>query len=349
MKNTSDCTILSRWIDEANSVTTICHARPDGDAAGSSVAMESFLREMRGKDAACILPDDLPRTLGFLSEGHKVFRASRDMEAAQERIRRSDLLICLDFNTPGRTEKLEDCVRGFGGRKVVIDHHEDPEEGAFDLYFSDTQVSSTCELLYEVLCAMPDTGGLASGLPADCAAALMTGMTTDTNNFANSVFPGTLKMASELLEAGVDRDGIIRKLYRSERPNRLAAQGEMLSSLMKIEKEGYAVTVLTKDFFTRHGLLDGETEGFVNLPLSVEGVALSILAKEDGGVFRVSLRSEKGVSAKLLAKRHFHGGGHEQAAGGRILVPEDAESPEAVEDYIRQTTARFLQEQDSAI
>ena len=348
MKNTLDSDIFSRWIDESRLITTICHARPDGDAAGSSMAMVSFLKEVRGKDAAAVLPDPLPRTLGFLTEGCNVLCAAADAAAAEDRISRSDLLICLDFNTPSRTEGLESALRGFKGRKVLVDHHEDPDTEAFDLCFSCTEVSSACELLYQLLLSMPDISGNASLLPPACAEALMAGMTTDTNNFANSVFPGTLKMASELLEAGVDRDKIIDRIYHCERPNRLAAQGEMLSRLMQLEPEGFAVTVLPLSFYERHELLDGETEGFVNLPLTLEGIRLSILAREDEGFFRVSLRSKKGLSARLLAKEFFHGGGHEQASGGKIFVPADVETPDKIADYIKHITARFLQEQSSA-
>ena len=124
-----------------------------------------------------------------------------------------------------------------------------------------------------------------------------------------------------------------------------AGLGEMLSERMRLLPEGGAVIILPQSFFDRHGLLDGETEGFVNLPLSIKGVRLSVLAREDGGQFRVSIRSKRGTSARLLAKNHFHGGGHEQASGGRILMPQDIADASAAEAYVTDITARFLQEQ----
>ena len=341
MDRSKDSALLSSWIDNAKVISTLSHARPDGDAAGCSAAMVSYLQIARGKDAVAILPDPVPDNAAFVLDG---FRTITDKAVAAARLQATDLLICLDFNTLSRVEGLEELVRSYKGRKVLIDHHEEPDRASFDLCISETRISSACELLYEVLLGMPDIAGNASMLPATTARALMTGMTTDTNNFANSVYPSTLRMASALLAAGVDREAIIDRLYHSERPNRLAAMGEMLSEHMRLLPDGGAVTVLPQSFFDRHQLQDGETEGFVNMPLAVKAVRLSILAREDGDQFRVSIRSKRGTSARMLAKSFFHGGGHEQAAGGKILIPQDIAGPEEAEEYVTKITARFLQE-----
>ncbi|MBQ4026448.1 MAG: DHH family phosphoesterase, partial [Bacteroidales bacterium] len=226
--------LLSKWIDSAGIITAVCHARPDGDAAGCVVAASLYAALCRGKDAAIILPDAAPASIQFIfAHGPSaVINASADPLEAGARLRSTDLLFCLDFNTLSRTEGLEAALRSCPGRKVLVDHHQAPAIEEFDLCFSDTEVSSACELLYNLLMQMPDIDGDPSRLPSAVATALMCGMTTDTNNFANSVFPGTLRMASELLAAGVDRGDIIDKLYFSERPNRIAAQGEMLSDKM---------------------------------------------------------------------------------------------------------------------
>lgn len=333
--------LLSSWIDSSKVISTISHARPDGDAAGCSAAMVCYLQECRRKDAAAILPDPLPDNVSFLSDGVNILTDKSEVAA---RLARTDLLICLDFNTLSRVEGLEDIVRAFPGPKVLIDHHEAPAVQDFDLCFSETRISSACELLYRVLMGMPDIESDAHKLPKRTARALMTGMTTDTNNFANSVYPGTLAMASELLGAGVDRDDIIDKLYHSDRPARLAAMGDLLNNRMKLIPGGGAMCVLPQSFYDTHGLQDGETEGFVNIPLSLKDVRLSILAREDGEVFRISIRSKRGTSARSLAMSHFHGGGHEQASGGKIFIPADIASPSEAEDYVRRITARFLQE-----
>ena len=342
MDLSKDIALLSFWIDEAKVISIISHERPDGDAAGSSAAMLSYLRCVRGKDAVSILPDPVPENAAFVLDGMGLVT---DHAEATLRIQASDLLICLDFNQLSRVEAISEPIRAFKGRKVLIDHHQEPDRQSFDLCISETRISSACELLYQVLLGMPDISGDAKKLPAAAAMGLMTGMTTDTNNVANSVYPGTLRMASDLLAAGVDRDDIIERLYQSERPNRLEAMGELLTGRMKLLPCGAAVIILPQAFFDRHELLDGETEGFVNMPLAIKDVRLSVLAREDGGQFRVSIRSKRGISARNLAKASFHGGGHEQASGGKILIPQDIAAPGFAEAYVSEITARFMQEQ----
>ncbi len=332
--------LLSKWIDEAASVCTVCHTHPDGDALGSSAAAYFYLTECRGKSVKLLLPDAQPPSLDFVLEGTDSLTAGSGAEAA---ISSCNLLICLDFNTLSRTESLADACRAFRGRKVLIDHHESPDRDDFDLCFSSTQVSSACELLFDVLMQMPDIHGDPSLLPARSAYALMTGMTTDTNNFANSVFPGTLRMASALLEAGTDRDDILSRLYSSGREQRLRALGDILRNRLVVTPEGAALIVLTEDVLQSYRLLDGETEGFVNFPLEIKDVRLSIYARQDAGQFRVSLRSKRGTSARSLAVSAFHGGGHEQAAGGKILIPQDIPDASGAFAYVAQAAARFLQ------
>lgn len=170
----------------------------------------------------------------------------------------------------------------------------------------------------------------------------MAGMTTDTNNFANSVFPSTFRMASDLLAAGVDRDALLQKLYNSYRENRVRLMGYMQSEQLHILPNGTAYMILTKDIQQRFDIQEGESEGLVNVPLAVKKVKLSVLLKEDNGHFRVSVRSKKGTSAQQLAQQYFHGGGHENAAGGKLFLGEDIPSPEAAPAFVEQVLKAFL-------
>ena len=182
----------------------------------------------------------------------------------------------------------------------MIDHHLNPDRASFELVFSETEVSSASELLYQVLLALPGVGS-AERLPLDVLTPLMAGMTTDTNNFANSVFPGTLRMASELIAAGVDRDRILSDLYNNYRENRLRLMGYLLSDNLVITPEGAAVMILDKETQERFGFRQGESEGFVNIPLAVSDVKISLFLTEEDGKFRVSIRSKRGISANKLA------------------------------------------------
>ena len=332
---------LEAFLAKARCVAVVVHTHPDGDALGSGTALLAYLRLCLGVDARLLLPDTPSAPMAFLLPAEGVIDAAREPDAAAAWLSRCDLLCTLDMNGFSRAEALEAPLRACRAPKVLIDHHLNPERDSFDLVFSETEISSASELLYRLLLALPGVGS-ADRLPLEVLTPLMAGMTTDTNNFANSVYPSTLRMASELLAAGVDRDALLDKLYHSYRENRLRAMGAMLHERMTITPEGVSCIVLDRAFLDRYDLKEGETEGFVNLPLAIDRVRMSIFLREDAGHFRVSIRSKEGVSANLLAREAFHGGGHECAAGGKVFYPQDIAGPEQAGEYIQAVAARFM-------
>ena len=332
---------LDTLLSGVRTAAIVVHTHPDGDAVGSAAALLAFLREKRGIEATAILPDAAPDTLSFLTEGLPFLTASAQKAEAAACISASDLIFCLDCNGFSRVEGLETVLRDASGRKVLIDHHLYPEADAFDLAFSDPSASSTCEVLYRILTALPDTGS-AAGLPAHSVTALMAGMTTDTNNFANSTTPSTLRMAADLLEAGADREAVLDLIYRRYRENRLRLLAHCLDG-MRITSDGVAYMILDRETQRRLDMQDGETEGFVNEPLAIGRVRMSLFLKEDDGHFRVSIRSKRGTSAQRLAATRFHGGGHELAAGGKLYFPQDIAAPEEAASYIENVTRAYFQ------
>ena len=333
--------LFDSWIRQSENIVIVAHLHPDGDAVGSVTAMGSFLRECRRRNAHIILPDRAPAALSFLCDKQDIIDGTD--RAAKILISGADLIIALDFNSFKRTDTLEGEFRTAHGRKVLIDHHPEPATGEFDLIFSRTNVSSASELLFTILTGMPGIDGDASKLPSDCARSLMTGMTTDTNNFANSVFPSTLDMASRLIAAGVDRDGIIERIYNSGREEKLRAWSHLLDKELRIMDCGVAYMVLRQETKDAFGLQDGETDGLVNIPLQIGKVRVSALLTEEDGHFRISLRSKKELAINTLARDCFHGGGHPQASGGRILIPDDIPDRNAVNGYFESVAARFMQ------
>ena len=317
-----------------------------GDALGSGLALVGYLSSIRGKDAVLIVPEPVPESLSFMTrsfgEGAVTVFAS-DEAGASERIAGSDLLFCLDCSSFSRSgEAMERLLKASKAPKVQVDHHLNPDTGAFSVVFSETEVSSTCELLFGILKSMPDVGGDLKKLPMKCLEALLTGMTTDTNNFANSVFPGTMDMAAELMAAGVDRDRILSDLYQSYRENRLRLMGYLLDRKLGITPEGVAYMILDGKTQEEFDFRQGESEGFVNLPLAAANVRMSILLTEEKDRFRVSVRSKQGVSANLCTRLFFDGGGHEMAAGGKLVFGETIDSPEDAEAYILKVSREFF-------
>jgi phosphoesterase RecJ-like protein len=162
----------------------------------------------------------------------------------------------------------------------------------------------------------------------------------------NSTYPSTLRMASSLLEVGVDRDMIIQNVYNSFKEGRIRLQGHVLKDLLNITQDGVAYIVLDKEAIRKYNIQDGDTEGFVNIPLSIKGVFMSIFIKEDEDRVRVSIRSRKGTSANRCAKKFFNGGGHENAAGGRLYIPQDIASINDAAAYIERATHIFMTEEN---
>ena len=340
-----DTAFFDRLTGDASRASIVVHTHPDGDAVGSGTAMARYLADIKGKDTALVLPDGIPDSISFMTrwaDPVRVIVFDKETDKAKGRIESSDLIICLDCNSFSRTAGMESLLRESKARKILIDHHLNPETESFDLTFSKTGISSASELLFWILMETPQIHGDASSLPEGCASALLAGMTTDTNNFANSVFPSTLEMASRLMAAGVDRDGILSELYNKFRENRLRLLGYLISEKLTITPEGAAVIILDKETQDMFDFRRGESEGFVNLPLSVAKVRMSVFLTQEDNLFKVSVRSKKGTSANDFAARYLNGGGHELAAGGKLAIGKDLATAESVGAYILKATGKFL-------
>lgn len=335
---------LHNMLTEAERPVIVTHTRPDGDAIGSTMGMFHTLK-LYGKNPKVALANPIPANIDFLMPedlAKDIFVHESDKVGTEETIANSDLIICLDFNGFHRTDTLETALTEAKAQKVLIDHHIGPDEDRFSLVFSKTDISSASELLYHILMALPAIGNDAKRLPEQASIALMTGMTTDTNNFANSVYPSTFTMASTLIEAGVDRDAIIGKLYNRFKESRIRLQGHVLKDLMRTTGHGVAYIVLDKADMYRYDVEEGDTEGFVNIPLTIDNIRMSIFIKEDNGFARVSIRSKKGTSANRCARMFFNGGGHENAAGGRLYMPSDIADINQAAEYIERVTSDFM-------
>lgn len=347
--NSQSIRTLERMISDSGRICIVTHMKPDGDAIGSSVALYHYLRMCGKTGVRIILNDRHPEYLSFLTEDmpRENLIVHKEMPSEAEIcLKDSDLIFCLDFNAFHRTDRLEPVLNNSKADKILIDHHLNPDIASFELSFSETDISSASELLFHILMETRMIAHDATMLPQASAAALMTGMTTDTNNFANSTFPSTLRMASSLLAAGVDRDGILSNLYNNYSEKRLRLMGHMMKDLMKITPDGVAYIVLDRKTQTEYNVSEGDTEGFVNMPLSIADIRMSLLLKEDEDRIRVSIRSKKGTSANTCARKYFNGGGHENAAGGKLIIPADVPGIDAAAEYIETYTHKYLTEDE---
>lgn len=338
---------FGKRLESARRIGIITHTRPDGDAIGSSLAMLRFIRSRypRVEECRILLDTPLPSSIEFILHEEDctsiMVAAVLGAEPIGEYIAGCDLLVVLDMNTPSRCGEIESSLRNSKAPKVLIDHHMNPEAELFDPMFSTNEVSSTCELLAGVLCALQGS----DDIPFECCDPLLTGITTDTNNFANSIFPATLETVSLLLKRGARRDEILYSLYNSYPERRFRLMGRLLDSGLTITENGAAIMVLDSETSEAFGIEEGDTEGFVNIPLGIGRVRLSVFAKQDAGEYRISLRSKPGCSANALAVKYFQGGGHELASGGKIPFGPSVPTKDEILSLIIRYTDEFFQAQ----
>ena len=309
-------------LSDCEKITIVTHVNPDGDAIGSSTGFKYFL-ESNGKSVSVAVPNRYPQFLGYLDGNEEIVAFKESEEAVTEMIETSDLVICMDFNALKRIEGLGEVVGRSNAKRVLIDHHLQPEE-CFDIIFSDPLASSTCEVAYYLIKEMVMADSSIKPVDLKSGISFYTGLMTDTNNFANSVRPQTFNMACELLELGIDKEDIQFKVYSGFREERMRMMGYMLYENMQVFPEHKAGFILiTKELKEKFKFQDGDSDGFVNLALNISGVEVSGLFTEADGFVKVSLRSKGDFSVNKLSRAFFNGGGHERAAGGKIFIPTD--------------------------
>lgn len=305
---------LEESISESENILLVCHVNPDGDAAGSMLALYHYLTA-RGKTVTMLSPNYLQEFLLWMQGAELIKVFLRNRKKARKTIETADLIIYLDFNQRSRMGEAEKFLMQSEAKKVLIDHHVDPQDFA-EFAISEPSFCSTAELVYRLVYDL--NGGDFSS--PEYNEAIYVGIITDTGNFEHGSYTGeTMRIIAGLLDAGVDKEKVFDRIYNNFSVNRMRLQGLALYSRLKIV-EGYpaAYIWLTKDDLEQFGYAKGDTEGFVNMPLSVKGITVSVLFVEKDGFIKVSLRSKGSFSVNDFAARFFNGGGHVNAAGGEL-------------------------------
>lgn len=310
----SEADALSRSIDDARRIVVVCHVAPDGDAIGSSLALWHTLRGL-GKDVFVVVPDACPASLRFLNGYKDILVYTRYTEFAQQLLENADLIFCLDFNEPKRVDKMETALTASKARKILIDHHLNPAPFC-DMTISHPEISSTCEVLFRVICSL----GLFEQMGVDAASAIYTGMMTDTGNFTyNSNYPEIYITIAELIKKGIDKDWIYARIHNTNSENKLRLNGYAIAQKMEVFPEQCAALItLSQNELNQYDYQKGDTEGLVNVPLSMEHILFSAFLREESNLIKISLRSKGSFPANKIASDYFNGGGHLNAAGGEF-------------------------------
>jgi len=324
-------------LGKSENIIIVSHKNPDGDAIGSALGFWHFLKSLK-KDVNIIVPNDSPDFLKWLPSYDKVLSFNKDKDICINLLDKTDLLICLDFNNLSRLGKMEAYIKQNEKPSVVIDHHPDPGKG-FDIIISDTQVGSTAEILYRLICSLRKEDSINKNI----ATCLYTGIMTDTGVFSyDSTGYETFAIVSQLLKKGINRIKIHDEVYNNFSSNRMRLFGYSLNDKLKvIEKYKTAYIVLTKEELKTFDHKTGDTEGFVNYPLSIKGIMFSVIFIEYNNYIKASFRSKNDVPANLFAQLYFDGGGHKNAAGGQITMPV-----EEVGEYFESLLPSFSEEID---
>jgi len=309
-------------IDSSSRIVLAGHSNPDGDAIGSVSAMYHFLRQT-GKNPCMTVPNIFPDFLSCLNPaGDRIHIYKDETPECDRAIAAADLIICLDMNGPHRTDDMAGALlQNTTAKRILIDHHLNPETDFYDIVVSDTDVSSTCELLLSLMLEHPAIKGDINEVGIECATSIAAGMLTDTNNFANSIFPDTLERMSLLLKRGVDRNALYDSIFCSYSISRMKLMGHLLSEKMCVIQDGsVAFIILDNADKEKYSFRNGDAEGFVNLPLKIQGVRMTALMKEDNGYVKVSLRSKGSLDVNKFAREYCNGGGHRNASGGKLYM-----------------------------
>lgn len=303
---------FKRLIEKSSRIILTCHVHPDGDAIGSTLGLWHLLRSL-GKEAAVVVPDQLPKSLRFLPGAGDIAVYTRHDPYCTRLVEDTDLIICCDFNTPSRQDHLAPLIQGAKAVKVLIDHHEDPDIPC-EVMFSFPKMSSTCELVFRIIAAL----GIYGDMDKKCATCLLCGMITDTQNFTvNCPDPEIYEVLMKLLEKGADKTKIIDECVKACSYDSLRLKSFALSERMEIFPQHRAIiTWLSKDDLARFHYEKGDSEGLVNMPLNIRGIVYSIFLREDADQIKISARSRYDFPVSKICSDLFGGGGHLQAAGG---------------------------------
>ena len=308
---------LKREIENAENIVLVTHVGPDGDALGSALGMWHFLMTI-DKTPTVIVPSPPPNFLMWMPGADRMIIYSEKKEEADKAIDEAELILAVDFNTPNRLALMAEKVVNAKAHKILIDHHLNPSPDFANVVISYPQISSTSELIFRAICRM----GHFSDINLGCAECIYVGMMTDTGGFTyNSNHEEIYSIIYELIKLGVDKDDIYRKVYNTFSADRMRLMGYCLYKKMKIYPEYQAALItLTQKELHEFNYDNGDAEGFVNIPLSIEGINFTVFMREDPDKIKVSLRSQGTFPTNKFASEVFGGGGHLNASGGESFT-----------------------------
>lgn len=330
-----ECGLIKNLIETSEKIIVCCHVNPDGDAIGSSLGMAEYIRSY-GKQPLVIVPDQFPDFLKWIPGSADIIRYDKQKAFADAAFADADAIFCMDFNCVERVDGMSETLHDSKATKVMIDHHPNPQMDTL-ITVSHPELSSTSELVFRIIWQL----GSFDTMTTNIAIPIYCGMMTDTGGFTyNSNTPEIYFIISQLLMKGIDKDKIYRNVFNNYSSSRLRLIGYVLYKKMQVNEDYHvAWFTITRQDMAHFMFKKGDAEGLVNMPLQIKGLKMSISLREDTekqNLIWVSLRSVDDFPCNEVAKEFFNGGGHLNAAGGRLHC-----SIEEAENIVKLAIIRF--------
>lgn len=306
--------IYPELLNNPSKVVITTHQKPDGDAMGSSLGLYHFLLHF-GHTVHVISPTNWASFVAWMPGCNSVIDYEKESSKSDVLIADADWIFCLDFNTLVRTKKMEQSLASSNAKRVLIDHHQQPQADMFSYGVSDTSKSSTAEMVYDFILS----SGRSDLIEQAIAQCLYAGVMTDTGSFR---FPSTSadvhRMVAGLKEKGLQHSVVHEHLYDNFSESRLRFIGNTLLNRMQVFYEyNTALIAIPQADLIKYEIKTGDTEGLVNYPLSIEGIKFAAIIIDRGEERKCSFRSKGDFDVNTFARNHFDGGGHYNAAGGQ--------------------------------
>lgn len=315
------------WINNSKNIIITSHKSPDGDSIGSSLALYFFLKNMGIKSTICH-PDKMAYFLEWLNGTDSIITLDENQAEVKNEFEKADLIFCLDYNHPSRIGKMEELLVKSDAKKIMIDHHQDPDTNFVDILFSDSNNSSTSQLIYEFIEQLQKTDLIDEnvGTPMYC------GIMTDTGSFR---FPSTTarthQIIASLIEKGTNNSKVHENTFDTNSISKLKLNGYAIAKkLVILPNSTVAYISLSQEELKEYNYTKGDTEGLVNVALGINGIKMSVFFKEDSGYVKISFRAKGDTYVNVLANENFSGGGHVYAAGGKF----DGKLDDAIQKFV---------------
>jgi phosphoesterase RecJ-like protein len=301
-------------LDKPVNVVITMHQKPDADAMGSSLGLYHFLIQFDHK-ITVISPTNWAGWVNWMPGSKQVLDYELQKEKANSVLDKAEWLFCLDFNNFGRTKNLAPKLASLRCTKIMIDHHEEPDEKSFDYGISDATRSSTCELIYDFILA----SGYRDKINTKVAECIYAGVVADTGSFRfPNVSANVHRLVADLKDKGLLHTPVHEALYDNFLENRLRFIGNVLLNRLEVFYEyNTALIAIPKSDLLKYNIKTGDTEGLVNYPMTIQGIKLVALVIDRDEERKWSFRSKGNFDCNKFARKYFEGGGHFNASGGR--------------------------------